>query len=404
MRQSLERIGANKVVLALSAARMGDAVGNSILFVIIPLYVAKLPAPWFPLPETVRAGLLISLYGLVNALLQPFAGALVDRLNRRKVFIQGGLVLMGCSTFAYIFASRFTDILLLRMLQGVGLALTITASMAIMATSTEKKNRGGAMGVFSTSRMLGLTVGPLLGGYLYDHFGFNAAFYAGTLFVVLGIILVQVWIREVRVPAGAAGKKQDFKVIDRSLLTPGIVGAGLAIFIMAAAFSMVTPLERQFNIRLNESAFDFAIAFSAVMFSRLLFQIPVGRLSDHIGRKPLIIAGLILMAPVTALLGEAATTLQLIGLRAIQGIGSAGIAAPAMALAADLSTSGGEGRQMSITTMGFGLGISVGPLLAGILAVVSFRLPFIIVAIMLLTGVWIVHRYVPETVVRRQGR
>jgi MFS family permease len=401
MRQSLESIGANKVVLALSAARMGDAVGNSILFVIIPLYVAKLPSPWFPLPETVRAGLLISLYGLVNAVLQPFAGAMVDRVNRRKIFIQAGLVLMGVSTFAYVFATRFTDILLLRMLQGVGVALTVTASMAIMAISTEKKTRGGSMGVFSTSRMLGLSAGPLLGGYLYDHYGFNAAFYAGTLFVVVAIILVQAWIKEVPVPVSPSAEKSEFRVIDRTLLTPGILGASLSIFIMAAAFSMVTPLEKQFNIRLDESAFDFAIAFSAVMFSRLLFQIPVGRLSDRLGRKPLIIAGLILMAPVTGLLGEAGTTLQLIGLRTIQGIGSAGVAAPAMALAADLSKAGGEGRQMSITTMGFGLGISVGPLLAGVLAVFSFRLPFIIVGGMLLAGAWIVGHYVPETVVRR---
>ncbi len=401
MRQSLERIGANRVVLALSAARLGDAVGNSILFVIIPLYVAKLPAPWFPLPETVRAGLLISLYGLVNALLQPFAGAMVDRMNRRKIFIQAGLALMGVSTFAYVFASRFTDILVLRMLQGVGVALTVTASMAIMAISTDRQTRGGSMGVYSTSRMLGLSAGPLLGGYLYDHFGFNAAFYAGTLFVVLAIILVQAWIREVQVPASPLQEKAEFRVIDRTLLTPGIVGAGLSIFIMAAAFSMITPLEKQFNVRLDESAFDFAIAFSAVMFSRLLFQIPVGRLSDRLGRKPLIIAGLILMAPVTGLLGEAGTTLQLIGLRVIQGIGSAGVAAPAMALAADLSRSGGEGRQMSITTMGFGLGISVGPLLAGVLAVFSFRLPFVIVGVMLLGGAWIVGHYVPETVVRR---
>jgi MFS family permease len=401
MMQFFEEIGANKVVLALSAARMGDAVGNSILFVIIPLYVAELPAPWFPLPETVRAGLLISLYGLVNALLQPFAGAMVDRMNRRKAFIQSGLVLMGASTFAYVFASRFTDILVLRILQGVGLALTITASMAIMAISTDKKTRGGSMGVFSTSRMLGLSAGPLLGGYLYDHFGFNAAFYAGTAFVVLGIILVQLWIKETRVPVRVSDSRQPFKVIDRKLLTPGIVGAGSAIFIMAAAFSMITPLEKQFNARLHESAFSFGVAFSAVMFSRLLFQIPVGRLSDRLGRKPLIIAGLLLMAPVTALMGEAGTTLQLIALRTIQGIGSAGIAAPAMALAADLSTSGGEGRQMSITTMGFGLGISVGPLLAGILAVFSFRLPFIIVGIMLLIVVWAVHRYMPETVMRR---
>jgi len=401
MRESLERIGANKVVLALSAARLGDAVGNSILFVIIPLYVAKLPAPWFPLPETVRAGLLISLYGLINALLQPFAGAMVDRMNRRKVFIQGGLLLMGAGTFAYIFAHRFIDILMLRILQGVGLALTITASMSIMAISTDKKTRGGSMGVFSTSRMLGLSTGPLLGGYLFDRFGFDAAFYAGTVFVVLGIILVHIWIKETAVPAGVSSERPVFKVLDRKLLTPGIIGAGLSVFIMAAAFSMVTPLEKEFNIRLHESAFSFALAFSAVMVSRMLFQIPVGRLSDRLGRKPLIIAGLLLMAPVTALLGEAETTFQLIGLRALQGIGSAGIAAPAMALAADLSISGGEGRQMSITTMGFGLGISVGPLLAGILATFSFRLPFIIVGIMLLMCVWIVHRYVPETVIRR---
>jgi MFS family permease len=399
MRQFLEEIGANRVVLALSAARMGDAVGNSILFIVIPLYIAELPAPWFPLPETVRAGLLISLYGLVNALLQPFAGALIDRANRRKIFIQAGLVLMGVSTFAYIFASRFLDVLLLRILQGIGFAVTIPASMAIMALSTETKTRGGSMGVFSTARMLGLTAGPLLGGYLYDHYGFNAAFFAGTGFVVLGFILVQIWVKEVRVETGPRREKA-FKIIDRKLLSAGILGSGLATFVMAGAFSMMTPLEKQFNVRLHESAFAFAVAFSALMFSRLLLQIPVGRLSDRLGRKPLIIAGMILMAPMTALLGEAATTLQLIVLRLVQGVGSAGIAAPALALAADMSRSGGEGRQMSITTMGFSLGISVGPLMAGVLAVFSFRLPFVIAGAMLLASAWIIHRYVPETVTR----
>jgi len=58
--------GANRTVLALSIARLGDAVGNSILFIIIPLYVAKIPDPRFPIPETVLVGLLISLYGLVT--------------------------------------------------------------------------------------------------------------------------------------------------------------------------------------------------------------------------------------------------------------------------------------------------------------------------------------------------
>jgi MFS family permease len=50
--------------------------------------------------------------------------------------------------------------------------------------------------------------------------------------------------------------------------------------------------------------------------------------------------------------------------------------------AADLAKTGGEGRQMSLITMGFGLGLALGPLL----------------------GAWIVYRYVPETIVRKSKR
>ena len=71
-----DSLGVNRVVLALSVARLGDAIGNSILFIVIPLFVAQLPSPWFPFPDTVRIGFLIAVYGIVNALLQPVMGAL----------------------------------------------------------------------------------------------------------------------------------------------------------------------------------------------------------------------------------------------------------------------------------------------------------------------------------------
>ncbi|MEJ2560663.1 MAG: MFS transporter [Anaerolineae bacterium] len=103
-----DSMGVNRVVLTLSIARLADALGNSVLFIVIPLYVARLPAPWFPLPDSVRVGLLISLYGLVNSAFQPIMGALSDRMSRRKPFILGGLILMGFGTFAFAFAGRFT--------------------------------------------------------------------------------------------------------------------------------------------------------------------------------------------------------------------------------------------------------------------------------------------------------
>jgi MFS family permease len=394
-----ERIGANRTVMALSVARLGDALGNSILFIIIPLYVARLPAPWLPLPETLRAGILVSVYGFINAASQPFAGAWIDRVGRPKPFIQGGLALMGLATLGFVLTTRFADLFLLRVVQGVGLAATIPAALAILAINSEQRTRGGTMGVYTSARMLGLTLGPLIGGALADTVGFNVAFYAATALIVLAAWLVHIWVADQSIAQEGATPGRS-PLFDRSLFSAGIVGSGLAVFAMASAFSMMVPLERQFNSRLNETAFAFGLAFSVLMVSRLLLQVPLGRLSDQWGRKPVIIGGLVLMAPATLLLGETHTTLELIGLRVIQGIGSAGVAAPAFALAADLARAGSTGRQMSITTMGFGLGIATGPLLAGGLAVISFRLPFLVGALLLVAAAWTIHRHVPETVSR----
>jgi MFS family permease len=376
---------------------MGDGIGNSILFIIIPLYIAKLPAPLFPLPETVRAGILISLFGLVAGFSQPFTGAVIDRLNRRKPFVVGGLLLLAGATIAFAFASRFAHALIFRALQGLGLAITIPATMALLTNTTRQESRGGSMGVFSTFRVGSLAVGPLLGGLVYDHFGFDPAFFTGAAFVLLGALLVQLWVEEVRADTSNR-KRESFRIIDRSLLSPAIVSLGFATFVMAISFGMIAPLEQQFNRRLDESATAFGVAFTALMVARILVQFPIGRLSDRKGRKRLIVAGLILMAVATIPMGLVTATWQLATLRALQGIASGAIAAPTFALAGDISSSGGEARQMSIVTMGFGFGVAVGTLIAGILAVIALALPFFVASVVTFTAAWVVHRKVPETV------
>ena len=393
----LDRIGGNRTVIALSTARLGDAIGNSILFIVLPIFVSKLPAPAVNLPETVRVGVLIALFGLVNSVLQPFTGAFIDRVGRRKPFILGGLVLMAAATLGFAAIGRYTDLLLMRSLQGIGVALTIPAALALLASSSQRATRGGSMGIYTTSRMVGLAAGPLVGGALYDRFGFNAAFFVGAGCILLAILLVQLWVKEAA-PVPAKGNPGRFRIIDPALLSAGILGVAFATFVMASGFTMMSALENQFNERLNINAFLFSIAFSAMLFSRIFTQVPLGRLSDRIGRKPVIIAGLVLMGPATALLGYATSVTQLTILRLVQGIGSAAVAAPAFAVAADLAQAGGEGRQMSIITMGFGLGVALGPLLAGVLAVHSFTLPFLIGGVFCLLGAWAVQRYVPETV------
>jgi MFS family permease len=389
-------LNVNRTVLALSMARLGDAMGNSILYIVIPLYVAALAAPILPAPEPIRVAILISMYGLVNSAIQPMMGSLSDRLGRRKILIQIGLLIMGVCTLSFIFADQFSVLLVLRSLQGVGVAITVPASLALIAVATQKQTRGGAMGVYTMMRFVGFAAGPVLGGYLYDQYGFNTAFVAGAAFIFLGMFLVQIWVKDLPVKS----PRTSSRFFDRRLLTAGILAASFATFVMASAFSMMATLEEQFNAMLNETAFEFGVAYGSLSISRLIFQVPLGKLSDRVGRRPLLIGGLILLAPITALLGFVATTLQLVVLRLLQGIASSAIAAPAFAVAADLSALGEEGKQMSIATAGFGLGIAVGPLIAGVLVLSAFDLPFLVGGGLSLLGAWIVYRYVPETIQR----
>ena len=117
-------------------------------------------------------------------------GAVTDRVSRRKPLIMVGLLLMGLSTLAFVFAHQFAGLLLIRALQGVGIALTIPASMALMATATEKRTRGGSMDIYTTMRMVGFAIGPLLGGFLRVQFGFTAAFYVGATAI---FIMRRIW-------------------------------------------------------------------------------------------------------------------------------------------------------------------------------------------------------------------
>ncbi len=396
------RMGANRVVFALSFARMGDAVGNSILFIVLPLYVEQLAAPLFPFPDTVRVGLLIGAYGIVTAILQPVMGSFSDRIGRHKLVIQIGLVAMGVSTLAFALAGRFTDLLILRTLQGIGVALTVPASLAMMTTATEKETRGGSMGIYSTMRIIGFAAGPFIGGYLADHFTFNSAFFAGGIAIFIGFVLVQLWVKEMPTDLSAQ-RARPFKLFDLSILTPSLFGVSFASFSMALAIAMMVTLETQFNTRLNVTATAFSIAFSALLISRLIVQIPLGRWSDSMGRKPLIVAGLLLLVPSTALLGLVTNLIELIILRLVQGIGSAAVAAPAFALAGDTAAPGSEGRQMSFVTMGFLLGSAVGPLLAGILAVWSFQLPFFVGGGLALLGAVVAWRMVVDSVQPYRG-
>ncbi len=410
-------MGINRETIVLSAARMADAFCNSLLIVLLPLYVARIPRSGIfeRMPEEVLIGILISLAGLMFALMQPVAAAVSDRYGSRKPFIVGGLAILALATLAYIPARSYTALVVLRIVQGFGIAFTIPTALALISAYSEEGRVGTAMGVFTTARMIGFAVGPLTGGILMVKVSYDAAFIAGALGAVASLLLVVLLVPEVRDQDAVGAIRRGTAIPKKSEeQAPGAVEAdrdrrrsvmrqvyilGFSAFVMAISISLMSAVEPELNRRLGQTAIGFGVAFSMLTIGRFLVQIPVGHWSDRIGRKRLIIAGLVAMIPLTVFQGYAPTTFWLSVDRFLLGVATAAIVAPGYAMVSDLALPGMLVRQMSVITMSFGLGVATGPMVSGLLAgTVGFEVPFLAGGAVSLIATVIVALYIRETV------
>lgn len=375
----LKSWGINREIIMLGLARMVDSLGTSMLIILIPLMVAQRDVGLFGWSTPLVIGILLSVFGVVDSFGQPPVGIWMDRIGKRKLFLLVGLGLYSICTLSFIWAYHFPSFFFLRIIQGISVALTLPPTMALMTEYTERKNRGTAMGYYNVMRLLGFSCGPMLAGWMVGFVSFDVILSIGAAAGATGFILVSFLVEE---PSDLQPARQDESIFSAfwSLTSPDVSDfhkLAYANVTMATAISLIAALENEFNERLHQSAQEFGFAFSALVITMLIFQMPVGRLADNIGRKALIVAGLVLLAPVTIWMGHVTTTNQFILARMIQGIGVACIAAPTMALGGDKSSDEKRGREMSLITMAFGLGIGLGPFVGGFFAgAFSFQTPF----------------------------
>lgn len=401
----MRRFPVPRQVLILGLARMTGSMGNSLLVIIIPLYVASLPLGTGGLPRVALIGILISLYGLISAMTQPLAGRLSDWLGRRKPFLLFGLLAYAAATFSYSLIADYTGLAVLRAIQGVALAAVISGSISLMADITMPETRGGSMGIYNTFQGMGFVVGPLIAGPVQVYWGFNPAFYIATAVGLGSAVIVYLGIAEPRIKEIAVEQDPVGSSFAPNRASGEFLVMGLVFLITALCMSMMSTLQNEFNARLDQTAVGFSFAFSVMVLARLITQIPLGRLSDFIGRKKLILGGLLFLAPATVALGYVGSTGQLVLARALQGVATAGIAVPTFALAADKAQKGRTGAQMSLITMSFGLGLALGPLVAGWLAgYLSFESPFYLGGALCLLGAYLVVARLRETRLEQKGR
>ena len=411
-------------VIVLALARMVGAVGNSFLIVVLPLYVASdlidlntllgtavgVGSATVTLTEPLLIGIVLSLFGFLNSLSQPFTGRLSDRLATRRPFVLGGIVLLGTASGLYTLADSYWLLIVLRAIQGFGAALTIPATVALVneyAASADK--RGGNFGVFNTFRLIGFGFGPVLAGIVVDGGpydlsavglpiinGFDAAFAAACLGAYLSFVLVYALVHDAADTA-AAGDDVSIRVRGDDRLFDPVFVLGVATVAMGLCIALYATLQNQVNLRLDQAPVWFGIQFAAVTIANVALQVPVGRASDRVGRRPFLLAGFVLLGPTTLLQGLVLSPVVMTLVRLGQGVAVACVFAPSLALAGDLAREGESGTTLSVLTMGFGFGIALGPLASGFLVGFGFVVPFAVGAGLAVVALVLVVTQVEET-------
>jgi EmrB/QacA subfamily drug resistance transporter len=197
----------------LAATILGSAmafIDGTVVNVALPQIQARLNA------TAIDAQWIVESYALFLAALILVGGSLGDHYGRRRIFTLGVVMFAAASVLCGL-ASSPEQLIVARAVQGVGGALLVPGSLAIISASFEEERRGRAIGTWSGFSGITAAIGPVLGGYLVDNVSWRAAF-----FINVPLAVVVLWISFGHVPES---RDPDARRLD----IPGAVLTTLAL-------------------------------------------------------------------------------------------------------------------------------------------------------------------------------
>jgi len=168
-------------ILASSMAFIDGTVVN----VALPFLQTNLNATAIGIQWVVEA------YSLFLSALLLVGGSLGDRYGRRRIF-NAGVVIFAVASALCGMAANIEQLIVARAVQGIGGALLVPGSLALISSSFNEKERGKAIGTWSGFSAITTAIGPVLGGWLVEHWSWRAAFFLNLPFAV-AVLAISLW-------------------------------------------------------------------------------------------------------------------------------------------------------------------------------------------------------------------
>jgi predicted MFS family arabinose efflux permease len=249
---------------------------SSVFFILIPtipIYLSKLGS------TDAEIGILVGALSVSSLFLRPFVGRALLRIPERK-FMTTGAILYICSSVGYLLAPPFWPLLIVRVLQGIGLALFATASFTLVSRISPETRRGQSLGYFYLAINIAFALGPILGILVINSFNFRVLFLVCTglslcaLFITLNLGKIQ------GVPLENPST-QDPSFLSRKALPPAIISFMASI--IWGALTAFFPL-----FALSHGVSNPGLFFAALAITLILGRGFGGRILDSYDREKVI--------------------------------------------------------------------------------------------------------------------
>ncbi|MDC9719341.1 MAG: MFS transporter [Gammaproteobacteria bacterium] len=312
-RMVLVSVGLVMMLCSLALSSVNIAVPN----IAEDLQASAMAVSWIPVAM---------LWGNVVFLLP--IGRLADMVGRKRMFVTG-MVLFILSSLCILLPQSINSLLLIRVAQGISSSMVYGTSMAIIGVVYANSNRGQALGIGASSVYFGLTLGPLVGGWLTEHWGWASVFWAPIPVLVLCLVVLFVFVKGDWKSSVKAQFDWQGSLIFAAWVTAFMLGlsrltdwrfALLAVFglLLLVAFvwhqsKVESPLlrlsalraNRIFNRSLLSAFFIYGSSFSMIFLLSLYLQY-IHNLSPSEAGQIILIQTLIMMvlAPITGRLSD----------------------------------------------------------------------------------------------------
>ncbi|MGD9367993.1 MAG: MFS transporter [Desulfobacteraceae bacterium] len=312
-------------------------------------------------------GLIFGAFSISRTFLLPLFGRLSDRKGR-KPFIITGLLSYALVSVAFMLFTKVSYLIVIRFFQGAASAMIMPVIQAYVGDITPSGREGFVMGLFNMSLFFGLSLGPVAGGVINDHFSLQAAFICMGLLALVGAGL-SYWL----LPATAdeAVLRRGRAPVEWRMIITDRVIIGLSAFrlVYTASIGVIwgfVPVLGDVTFHLNSSQIGVLVMLGVLVSG--LIQTPMGHMADRYSRKAMVLVGGALAGSAVLSFQWANTYTDLLAASIVFGLGG-GIAMPALMAVAVLKghQTDAMGSVMAVLTVAHSLGMLIGAVLAGLM-------------------------------------